>query len=73
MSAKNIIYGDEARQKLKAGVDALAKAVAVTLGAKGRNVALDKSWGAPQVVNDGVTVAKKLSLKTNLKIWALRL
>lgn len=61
--AKDIIYGEEARKKLKDGVDALNKAVATTLGAKGRNVALEKSWGAPQVVNDGVTVAKEIELE----------
>jgi len=63
MAAKNIIYGDEARQKLKAGVDKLANAVATSLGPKGRNVALGKSWGAPQVVHDGVTVAKEIELE----------
>ena len=62
MAAKNIIYGDQARTKLKIGVDKLAKAVATTLGPRGRNVALDKSWGAPQVVHDGVTVAKEIEL-----------
>lgn len=61
--AKQIIYGEEARNKLKLGVDALSKAIATTLGAKGRNVALDKSWGTPQVVNDGVTVAKEIELR----------
>lgn len=61
--AKKIIYGEEARVKLKAGVDALSRALATTLGAKGRNVALDKSWGSPQVVNDGVTVAKEIELE----------
>ncbi|MFZ5424444.1 MAG: chaperonin GroEL [Patescibacteria group bacterium] len=63
MAAKKIIYGDEARKKLKSGVDALANAVVTTLGPKGRNVALDKSWGAPQVVHDGVTVAKEIELE----------
>jgi len=63
MAAKNIIYGDDARKKLKAGVDSLAKAVVTTLGPRGRNVALDKSWGAPQVVHDGVTVAKEIELE----------
>ncbi|MCA9301828.1 chaperonin GroEL [candidate division WWE3 bacterium] len=63
MSAKQIIYGNDARTKLKAGVDALAQAVATTLGPKGRNVALDKSWGSPQVVHDGVTVAKEIELQ----------
>lgn len=62
MAAKMILYGDEARTKLKAGVDKLAKAVVTTLGPKGRNVALAKSWGAPQVVHDGVTVAKEIEL-----------
>lgn len=63
MAAKDIIYGEEAREKLKKGVDKLAKAVATTLGPKGGNVALDKSWGTPQVVNDGVTVAKEIDLE----------
>lgn len=61
--AKEILYGDDARTKLKAGVDKLAEAVATTLGPKGRNVALDKSFGAPQVVHDGVTVAKEIELE----------
>src|SRR6185503_3795720 len=61
--AKQIIYGEEARKKLKAGVDQLAMAVATTLGPKGRNVALDKKWGAPNVIHDGVTVAKEIELK----------
>lgn len=63
MSAKMILYGDQARAKLKAGVDKLTKAVATTLGPKGGNVALSKSWGAPQVVHDGVTVAKEIELE----------
>ncbi len=63
MAAKDIIYGEEAREKLKKGVEKLAKAVATTLGPKGGNVALDKSWGTPQVVNDGVTVAKEIDLE----------
>ena len=63
MSAKTILYGEEARQKLKAGVEKLAKAVATTLGPKGGNVGLEKSWGAPHVVHDGVTVAKEIELK----------
>lgn len=60
---KQIIYNEDARKKLKAGVDALARAVATTLGPKGSNVALDKSWGAPSVVNDGVTIAKEIELE----------
>lgn len=61
--AKQIMYSAEARAKLKSGVDQLAKAVATTLGPKGRNVALDKKWGAPNVVHDGVSVAKEIELK----------
>src|SRR3990167_6490755 len=61
--AKQIIYAEEVRTKLKSGVDKLANAVATTLGPKGRNVALDKKWGAPNVVHDGVTVAKEIELE----------
>lgn len=61
--AKQLLYADEARNKLKAGVDKLANAVATTLGPKGRNVSLDKKWGAPNVVHDGVTVAKEIELE----------
>lgn len=61
--AKQLIYDADARTKLKAGVDAVAKAVGTTLGPKGRNVALDKKWGAPNVVHDGVTVAKEVDLE----------
>lgn len=61
--AKQLIYAEDAREKLKKGVDAVAKAVATTLGPKGRNVALDKKWGSPNVVHDGVTVAKEVELK----------
>jgi chaperonin GroEL len=61
--AKQIKYGAEARKKLLEGVNQLADAVATTLGPKGRNVALDKKWGAPNVIHDGVTVAKEIELK----------
>ncbi len=61
--AKQIKYGKDARAALKSGVDQLANAVVTTLGPKGRNVALDKSWGAPTVVHDGVSVAKEITLK----------
>ena len=61
--AKQIIFEDDARRALKAGVDALANAVKTTLGPKGRNVALDKKWGSPTVTHDGVTVAKEIELK----------
>jgi chaperonin GroEL len=61
--AKQIKYGVEARQKLISGVNQLADAVVTTLGPKGRNVAIDKKWGAPNVVHDGVTVAKEIELQ----------
>ena len=61
--AKQISYSDEARKKLLTGINKLADAVATTLGPKGRNVALDKKWGAPNVVHDGVTVAKEIELE----------
>ena len=61
--AKNIIYGEEARKALQAGIDKLANTVRVTLGPKGRNVALDKSFGAPLITNDGVTIAKEIELE----------
>ena len=61
--AKQIVFEDEARRSLKRGVDALANAVKVTLGPKGRNVALDKKWGSPTVTHDGVTVAKEIELE----------
>src|SRR3989344_5238370 len=60
--SKQIKYGEEARAKLKSGIDQLAMAVVTTLGPKGRNFALDKKWGAPNVVHDGVTVAKEIEL-----------
>lgn len=60
--AKQLLYGDEARKKLRTGIDILARAVVTTLGPKGRNVALDKKWGAPSVIHDGVTVAKEIEL-----------
>ncbi|MEA2056199.1 MAG: chaperonin GroEL [Patescibacteria group bacterium] len=63
MAAKQLSFGDDARQKMLAGINKLAKAVTTTLGPKGRNVALDKSWGAPNVVNDGVSVAKEIDLE----------
>jgi chaperonin GroEL len=60
--AKQLEFSEEARRKLKAGIDELAKAVVTTLGPKGRNVALDKKWGAPTITHDGVTVAKDIEL-----------
>lgn len=61
--AKQLVFGDEARRYLKAGVDALANAVATTLGPKGRNVALDRKFGSPTITHDGVTVAKEVELE----------
>ncbi|MFC1872186.1 chaperonin GroEL [Chloroflexota bacterium] len=61
--AKQIIFGDDARQALKKGVDKLADAVKVTLGPKGHPVAIDKKWGAPSVIDDGVTIAKEIELE----------
>jgi len=60
--AKNIVFGEDARKSLQAGVDKLANAVKVTLGPKGRNVVLDKKYGAPLITNDGVTIAKEIEL-----------
>ena len=61
--AKEIIYGEDARKKLLDGVNKLADTVKVTLGPKGRNVVLDKSFGAPLITNDGVTIAKEIELE----------
>ena len=62
MAPKQLVFGEEARRRLKRGIDVLAAAVGTTLGPKGRNVALDKKWGAPSVTHDGVTVAKEIEL-----------
>ena len=63
MSAKNIFFGTDARAKMLSGVNKLADAVKVTLGPKGRNVVIDKSFGAPRITKDGVSVAKEIELK----------
>ena len=63
MSAKNILFGTDARARMLSGVNKLADAVKVTLGPKGRNVVIDKSFGAPRITKDGVTVAKEIELK----------
>src|ERR1700761_5696850 len=60
--AKDLRFGDDARQKMLVGVNTLANAVKATLGPKGRNVVIDKSFGAPRVTKDGVTVAKEITL-----------
>ncbi|HIE25178.1 MAG TPA: chaperonin GroEL, partial [Anaerolineales bacterium] len=61
--AKQLLFGEEARRSLKEGIDVLANAVATTLGPKGRNVALDRSFGSPTITHDGVTVAKEIELE----------
>ena len=63
MAAKDVKFGRDARERILAGVDILANAVKVTLGPKGRNVVIDKSFGAPRITKDGVTVAKEIELK----------
>ena len=60
--AKDIIFGEDARKALQSGIDKLANTVKITLGPKGRNVVLDKKYGAPLITNDGVTIAKELEL-----------
>ena len=67
MPAKDLIFDAEARRQLKTGIDALANAVKVTLGPRGRNVAIDKKWGAPTVTHDGVTVAKEIELENHFQ------
>src|ERR1035441_6504341 len=61
--AKQIIFSEDARKKLKAGVDKVADAVKITIGPRGRNVVLDKGYGSPTITNDGVSIAKDISLK----------
>src|SRR3712207_3676721 len=61
---KQLLFDEEARHALKRGIDALADAVKITLGPKGRNVVLDKKFGAPTITNDGVTIAKEIELDT---------
>ncbi|WP_341528520.1 chaperonin GroEL [Nostoc sp. UHCC 0302] len=65
--AKRIIYNENARRALERGIDILAEAVAVTLGPRGRNVVLEKKFGAPQIVNDGVTIAKEIELEDHIE------
>lgn len=65
--AKRIIFGADARDKIRRGVDTLADAVKVTLGPRGRNVAYEKAFGSPAITKDGVTVAKEIDLKDKLE------
>src|ERR1700685_2059280 len=67
MAAKDVRFGGDARARMLRGVDILADAVKVTLGPKGRNVVLDKSFGAPRITKDGVTVAKEIELEDKLE------
>ena len=61
--AKQVIFGEEVKKKLQKGVDTVANAVKVTLGPRGRNVVLDKGYGAPTITNDGVSIAREITLK----------
>jgi chaperonin GroEL len=65
--AKQVVFDDAARRALKRGIDRLADAVRVTLGPKGRNVVLDKKFGAPTITNDGVTIARDIELEDPLE------
>jgi chaperonin GroEL len=65
--AKQILFKEEARKALEEGINQVANAVKVTIGPKGRNVVLEKKFGAPQIVNDGVTIAKEIELANPLK------
>src|SRR6185369_11291815 len=67
MASKDVRFHDSARSKLVAGVNILADAVKVTLGPKGRNVVLDRAYGAPTITKDGVTVAKEIELQDNFE------
>ena len=65
--AKKILYQDNARRALERGMEIMVEAVSVTLGPKGRNVVLEKAYGSPQIVNDGVTIAKEINLKDHIE------
>src|SRR5579864_4822389 len=67
MAAKEIVYTENARKLILAGVNTLADAVRVTLGPRGRNVVIEKSWGAPTITKDGVTVAKEIELENRFE------
>src|SRR5204863_137907 len=68
MAAKDIIFDEKARARIMAGVDTLANAVKVTLGPRGRNVVIEKSWGSPTITKDGVTVEEAKTLSSELDI-----
>ena len=65
--AKDLFYGEEARRKLLSGVDKLADTVKITLGPKGRNVLIEKSYGSPLITNDGVSIAKEVELEDQVE------
>ena len=65
--SKQIVYGDDARQAIKRGLDKVANAVKITIGPKGRNVVFDKGWGAPTITNDGVSIAKEITLPNKIE------
>ena len=65
--AKKILYQDNARRALERGMEIMVEAVSVTLGPKGRNVVLEKPYGSPQIVNDGVTIAKEINLEDHIE------
>ena len=67
MAAKDVRFGDDVRQKMITGVNILANAVKVTLGPKGRNVVLERSFGAPTITKDGVSVAKEIELEDRVE------
>ncbi|MBU4325279.1 MAG: chaperonin GroEL, partial [Gammaproteobacteria bacterium] len=67
MTAKQLLFREEARDKIRRGVDALAEAVKVTLGPRGRTVILDRDYGPPQIVNSGVLVAKSVELENRFE------
>ena len=67
MAAKDVVFGDIARTKMVEGVNILANAVKTTLGPKGRNVVIERSFGGPTITKDGVTVAKEIELKDKLQ------
>ncbi|TVP69030.1 MAG: chaperonin GroEL [Leptolyngbya sp. LCM1.Bin17] len=71
--AKSITYNEDARRALERGFDMLSEAVAVTLGPKGRNVVLEKKYGAPQIINDGITIAKEIELEDHIENTAVSL
>ena len=73
MAAKEVKFETDARTRMLRGVDILANAVKVTLGPKGRNVVLDKSFGAPRITKDGVTVAKEIELEDKYQRWLMKL